>query len=105
MKYTDITQHEIEALKHDFNQGKSFDYNKKLIFEINKNSALNGFKGYFTANLAGDDFSTEFVKENSSCNHFYFPLREKTLVVLKEQKLTVTIEKKKHEYNFLYKFV
>lgn len=63
--------------KFDFEQNNPVEYDKEFIIKLNKNDLITGFKGWFIAQLSlSVILNTEEVGEDSSWNHFYYPISE-----------------------------
>lgn len=88
-----------------FDEYEDIEYNKRVIFHINKKDTLiTGFKGWFVAKL--DDnvvIDTEEVKEDSSWNHFYIPI--KPLHVVGGADIRVWIKKYNGDYQITCKSI
>lgn len=73
----DYLSDSILVNKFDFEKNNPSEYDKKFIIQLNRNNSITGFKGWFVAQLSPSVIlNTEEVGEDSSWNHFYYPIKE-----------------------------
>lgn len=94
----DYCSKKIKINEFQFNEDENIEYEKEVVFNINNKTSITGMKGWFTAKLSDNIYlDTEFVKQDSSWNHFYIPINFLGDFSNKNE-IKITIQKKNNNY-------
>jgi protein arginine N-methyltransferase 1 len=97
----DYVSKPAEVNEFVFDQDEEVEYSKSVIFHIERDVKITGFKGWFIAGLTNSFvLDTEVVKEDSSWNHFYVPCE---VDMSKGDMLKIYVKKHGNDYQIISK--
>lgn len=101
---SDHVANPVKVHEFAFDEGEDVEYDRKVTFHLDKESAITGFKGWFVAKLSNDvTINTEEVGNDSSWNHFYMPA--KRLECKTDTNIQTWIKKHNGNYKITYKII